>query len=352
MKKLVSSVLFIALLFSLISVLPLNAYAATAINGVSVTVTAPAAGSDTEKSPPQVSVGDGDYSLFTAGWLYGPDIYMSGEPYFEFTAGETYYMLVTLKANDGYEFTKSGRLATGIDEGYDYFDGCRVTGGDLIFSASRTFDSAYYNGDYLRLIIAVTAKSAAIERIGSVSVVFTPPAIGAKADETDAFSCITLPDGADYSLKEADWWFKFSDDFFMPLSGTFEEGETYYIGLNIAANDGFAFNQGGPYGYTSITVTGGTPLYDTLAVTNSMSSDGTIRSEGTVMIAFTLRNGLPGDANGDGRVDMRDVLLMRKHMLNIQKVTEANFANADMNGNAQIDARDLLAVRKIFLNIK
>ncbi len=60
---------------------------------------------------------------------------------------------------------------------------------------------------------------------------------------------------------------------------------------------------------------------------------------------------LPGDANGDKRVDMRDVLLMRKHMLNIEKVKDENFENADMNGNRQIDARDLLAVRKKILNI-
>ncbi|MBR3423981.1 MAG: dockerin type I repeat-containing protein, partial [Clostridia bacterium] len=59
----------------------------------------------------------------------------------------------------------------------------------------------------------------------------------------------------------------------------------------------------------------------------------------------------PGDANGDGRVDMRDVLLMRKHILNIQKVTAANFDNADMDGDGRISMKDVLAVRKKILNI-
>ncbi|MBQ7714681.1 MAG: Ig-like domain-containing protein [Clostridia bacterium] len=60
---------------------------------------------------------------------------------------------------------------------------------------------------------------------------------------------------------------------------------------------------------------------------------------------------LPGDANGDKRVDMRDVLLMRKHILNIQKVTAANFDNADMDGDGRISMKDVLAVRKKILNI-
>ncbi|MBQ7714635.1 MAG: hypothetical protein IJT70_02070 [Clostridia bacterium] len=61
--------------------------------------------------------------------------------------------------------------------------------------------------------------------------------------------------------------------------------------------------------------------------------------------------GLPGDANGDGRVDMRDVLLMRKHILNIRKVLPANFENADMDGDGVIRMNDVLAVRKKILNI-
>ncbi|MBQ7715703.1 MAG: leucine-rich repeat protein [Clostridia bacterium] len=58
-----------------------------------------------------------------------------------------------------------------------------------------------------------------------------------------------------------------------------------------------------------------------------------------------------GDSNGDGRVDMRDVLLMRKHILNIIKLTGNAFPAADMDENGMINMKDVLAVRKKILNI-
>ena len=71
----------------------------------------------------------------------------------------------------------------------------------------------------------------------------------------------------------------------------------------------------------------------------------------TSFVVTVVDGRVPGDANGDRRVDMRDVLIMRKHILNVQKVSEEFFANADMDENGYINMRDVLAVRKKILNI-
>lgn len=128
------------------------------ITGLTVDVTPPKGGTTSYDAPPQVTVGEGQHcTISSVSWLYGPNMYTSDDPYLEFSEGETYYIYVLLKADDGYHFEKSAEEGGGIDEGFALFKGCTVNGGSLVFAGSRTFTSEYYNGDFLRLKIAVTA---------------------------------------------------------------------------------------------------------------------------------------------------------------------------------------------------
>lgn len=52
-----------------------------------------------------------------------------------------------------------------------------------------------------------------------------------------------------------------------------------------------------------------------------------------------------GDANGDGNVDMKDVLIIRKKMAGVA-VTGFNEKNADFNGDGNVDMKDVLGIRK------
>ncbi len=57
----------------------------------------------------------------------------------------------------------------------------------------------------------------------------------------------------------------------------------------------------------------------------------------------------PGDANGDGAINMKDVLALRK-LLADMPVGDFNEANADVNGDGSVNMKDVLALRKMLAN--
>lgn len=57
-----------------------------------------------------------------------------------------------------------------------------------------------------------------------------------------------------------------------------------------------------------------------------------------------------GDVNADGRIDMKDVLMIRKHMAYVE-LENFNEANADANGDGNIDMKDVLLVRKYMAHV-
>ena len=58
------------------------------------------------------------------------------------------------------------------------------------------------------------------------------------------------------------------------------------------------------------------------------------------------------DANDDGRIDMKDVLAVRKFMASIITKRDIDFLAADGNEDTMVNARDLLMIRKVILNIE
>jgi hypothetical protein len=58
---------------------------------------------------------------------------------------------------------------------------------------------------------------------------------------------------------------------------------------------------------------------------------------------------LPGDVNGDGKVNVTDIMALSKFIMG---TTPANFvpANADVNGNGTINVTDIMGTAKIILN--
>lgn len=58
-----------------------------------------------------------------------------------------------------------------------------------------------------------------------------------------------------------------------------------------------------------------------------------------------------GDVDGNKVVGMNDYMLIKKHLLNIEKLTGAKLSRADVDGNGSIGMGDYMAVKKILLGM-
>lgn len=58
-----------------------------------------------------------------------------------------------------------------------------------------------------------------------------------------------------------------------------------------------------------------------------------------------------GDVNGDGAIDIKDVSLVMRHVLEIQKLGESGKEAADVNGDGKIDIIDTTLIMRRALNI-
>ncbi len=79
-----------------------------------------------------------------------------------------------------------------------------------------------------------------------------------------------------------------------------------------------------------------------------ISAEDTIKCQNVLFTALKdapmPAEGLLGDANDDGSVDMKDVLLLRKFLAGL--ASEVNRANADVNVDGSLDMKDVLMIRK------
>ena len=60
----------------------------------------------------------------------------------------------------------------------------------------------------------------------------------------------------------------------------------------------------------------------------------------------------PGDVNGDGGIDMKDVLMLRKVLAGAGDLSDKLKGNADVNGDGGVDMKDVLMLRKIIAGVK
>ena len=61
---------------------------------------------------------------------------------------------------------------------------------------------------------------------------------------------------------------------------------------------------------------------------------------------------LPGDINGDGSVDMKDVLLLRRSIAGLVTLTAAETTCADVNRDKSVDMKDVLLLRRVIAGLE
>ena len=58
-----------------------------------------------------------------------------------------------------------------------------------------------------------------------------------------------------------------------------------------------------------------------------------------------------GDINGDGKVTTQDMLIMKKTIIALNKLTGAYYEAADLDGDGHIRVKDMLRLKKIIIGL-
>jgi len=72
----------------------------------------------------------------------------------------------------------------------------------------------------------------------------------------------------------------------------------------------------------------------------------------TVHFGSKLPSKVAGDANGDGKATMKDVLLVRRYLADLDKIDKDYMKNADFNRDGKVTMKDVLALRRFLSGIK
>ena len=261
---------------------------------------------------------------FSARWhcTAGGDVVMDGGSVFE--KGKTYYLSLSVFPKDGCYFDKNN-LPTVLLNGSDqYIDGYYTR----YYEAERTL--SYFTTD-------LTPQAAPVvnEAIKSVAVNgYQPPFVGQTAGKN--LETLTAYGSGEHDFVYA-LWHNATDDEYMTDSDKFEAGKTYRLEFRFRAEEGFFFD---PDALPAITVNGDPGLVDgALTYTDSDRLQLTFYVSG---ISPFMR----GDCNGDCKIDGKDLIRLRRHLVGIEVDL---FAGADCSGDGEINGKDLIRLRKYLL---
>lgn len=246
-NKLPVKIFAFALVLLLIMSGIVTASAATVLTQVDFKVTAPSAGMTSDTAPEVTISNSNRYSLEWTGWSteegYEPESVIS------FEEGKTYYMLVKIKAADNYDFY------------YDTEAEVEFTGTGKVEKVINIVNNDSTGYSSITYLISVTAREARFKgMISDVTISVNPPMEGQSSAVAPK---VTVLENMGYALTSAVWCDENGDE----LQSTFRffGGETYYMLVDLAADNGCWWNQ---MGTLHTTVEGGS-INGVLATINS-----------------------------------------------------------------------------------
>ena len=161
----------------------------------------------------------------------------------------------------------------------------------------------------------------------------------------EAFVELTVPDGAHYSIRSAEWqWWTMEDDGVLGSGDVFDsEEKTYYMYIEIVPDEGYVFSDN-----TVITINGDAGFVD---------SKGWMEYSrycwlNTVDFFVTEPEAeLIGDVDGDGEVTAADALLALRYVMGLAELDEAQLAQADVNGDGEVTIVDSLLIQRYAMGV-
>jgi len=82
-----------------------------------------------------------------------------------------------------------------------------------------------------------------------------------------------------------------------------------------------------------------------------MTPDGRVEAGCEVTVLSTTGGRLPGDINGDNLVDVQDVVIVTRHVLNYASLSEKQMQIADVNNDGIVDVQDVALIMQFALGL-
>ena len=178
----------------------------------------------------------------------------------------------------------------------------------------------------------MTVYAGFYQKLRNVALTVTPPKAGTVVEgdwegQTNPPQ-VTLGKNAHCYLYSPPVW-ETEEDIF---EGTIQAGATYYTACMLMPDFGYWLDEN-----TVITVNGGTvtEMSGRMALYVKLSVRATGASEG-----------LPGDANLDGKVDIRDVTAIQRHLSELAPLSPQALALADTNGDGAVNIDDATLIQR------
>ena len=74
-------------------------------------------------------------------------------------------------------------------------------------------------------------------------------------------------------------------------------------------------------------------------------------TDGKLTEALTAELRRPGDADANGKVDMNDIIKIKRHLINVQKLTDYDLEVADVDGNEGLNVLDITRIKQHLIGI-
>ena len=144
------------------------------------------------------------------------------------------------------------------------------------------------------------------------------------------------------------------------LGGELATQQASFLIDKSALPDGITVEVGGDYG-TNLIITGERPAYGQAPVKGSYAvpirvknDSGSYANYEYIVVTLTVNADLEplepdftyGDVNGDGAIDARDTILLRRYIAKQVAADAINLDASDVNGDGVVDARDTILLRR------
>ena len=178
-------------------------------------------------------------------------------------------------------------------------------------------------------------------KIRNVSLTLTPPVIGTAVtvtEDEDIYTqtpspVITLAADAHCTVSEGSAvWYAENYEGGM-FEGTFEKGKAYLAEMLLTPDFGYWLDDN-----TAVSATGA----------EVVEADGRM----SLFVTLSASPYLPGDANLDGRVDIRDVTAIQRHLAQLEPFSEEQHLPADTNGDGEINIVDATHLQKYLAELE